>query len=383
MTPAATVDDEPLRGATAAEAYRRFWRRIVVFSGRASLSETWWPVLVNTLVLLGVAVVIGVLLALGSVVPGLDSVTNALASVLGLVLLALSIAMLLASIAVGVRRLHDADLPGPLLLLGLVPSVGGIIVAVLALLPANPRGARFDRGPQSPVGGTTGAAPRVLEPLPAFDAWPAPSVATETAPVPLAVPADVADERALHDAWASAGAVEPVEAPRPASPGLRDQRWLLVRRPEGDPLLATDGLHAGEGVAALGPGAELFVEDPEPGPGSWRGALLAAVSRRVRASGLHLPAELQRYGTLSMALAGVPAPEGWRTGEDRVGVLLGLPQPGLPATVVTAAGEVALVSVVPLRPAELEEIIAGGGPARDRVAGRLAAMPAHLRAARA
>ncbi|MFD1720406.1 hypothetical protein, partial [Amnibacterium endophyticum] len=210
---------------------------------------------------------------------------------------------------------------------------------------------------------------------------PAGTRGTETAPVPRIDPDDEggATDGALRDAWSSVGEVEELEAPLSAPPGTRNQGWLLVRPEDGDPLLATDGLHAGEGVAALGPGAEVFIVDPDAGTDSWRFALLAAVARRVRASGLHLPAELERYGTLSMALAGVPAPTGWRSGDDRVGVLLGLPEPTLPQAVATSAGEVALVSVTPLRPAELQEIIDGGGTARARVAGRLAATPVRAR----
>ena len=42
-----TDPDQPLYGAAPLTAYARFWRRYVVFSGRASLSEYWWSVLIN------------------------------------------------------------------------------------------------------------------------------------------------------------------------------------------------------------------------------------------------------------------------------------------------------------------------------------------------
>ncbi|MFD1721341.1 DUF805 domain-containing protein, partial [Amnibacterium endophyticum] len=150
MSADAPVADEPLRGATAGQAYRRYWQRIVVFSGRASLSEYWWPVLIDVLALVGGSILVAVLLAVGRTGSPVDSVTNALAAVLGVLLVLLSLAMALAGVSVGVRRLHDADLSGWFLLLGLVPSVGGIITIVLSLVPPNPRGARFAaRGPEA------------------------------------------------------------------------------------------------------------------------------------------------------------------------------------------------------------------------------------------
>jgi uncharacterized membrane protein YhaH (DUF805 family) len=58
------------------------------------------------------------------------------------------LAILVPSIAVTVRRLHDANLSGAFYFLGFVPSVGGIILLVLALLESRPEGARFDADAQ-------------------------------------------------------------------------------------------------------------------------------------------------------------------------------------------------------------------------------------------
>lgn len=52
---------------------------------------------------------------------------------------------LVPSIALTVRRLHDVNFSGLLLLLILVPFLGALAVLVFSLLPANPAGQRFDQ----------------------------------------------------------------------------------------------------------------------------------------------------------------------------------------------------------------------------------------------
>ena len=66
------------------------------------------------------------------------------------------LAVLVPSITLAVRRLHDAGFSGWLVLLGLIPSVGGLILFVLALLPPSPNGARYDPVPPSAYGYPSG-----------------------------------------------------------------------------------------------------------------------------------------------------------------------------------------------------------------------------------
>jgi uncharacterized membrane protein YhaH (DUF805 family) len=49
----------------------------------------------------------------------------------------------LSGLSVAVRRLHDTDKSGWMILLSLIPFVGGIIVLVLMLLPGTPGQNRF------------------------------------------------------------------------------------------------------------------------------------------------------------------------------------------------------------------------------------------------
>ena len=52
--------------------------------------------------------------------------------------------MIVPTLAVTVRRLHDAGYSGWLVLLSFIPWLGGLILFVFTLLPASPNGARYD-----------------------------------------------------------------------------------------------------------------------------------------------------------------------------------------------------------------------------------------------
>jgi len=154
----------------------------------------------------------------------------------------------------------------------------------------------------------------------------------------------------------------------------------VVRRADGTEILSTNGLAETEGAAALGPGAEVYLAGrgigatPEAAADGWRFTIVAAVARRIGASGMHLPAELEQYGALSMSVpAEAPAP--WRGTDGSVGVLIGVGLPGVPEAVATASGEVRLVGLTPLRPDELQRILDGGREARATIAARLASLP--------
>ena len=58
------------------------------------------------------------------------------------------LAIIVPSIALAVRRLHDAGYSGLIYLLNLIPSIGGSIVAVLCILPTSPKACRY--GPPDP-----------------------------------------------------------------------------------------------------------------------------------------------------------------------------------------------------------------------------------------
>lgn len=171
----------PYYGAPFAEAFLRFWKKYARFDGSASRSEYWWWALSGvlvTFVLYGIAL-LGSLV--GSTVDAEGSFRPGPGIAVGIALLvAWWLATLIPGLALAARRLHDVDLSGLLLLLLLIPSLGGFAIFVMTLLPPNPRGARFDR-PDNEVPGYTvivpgaGLAPRDY-------GWP-------PAPLPYAGPA--------------------------------------------------------------------------------------------------------------------------------------------------------------------------------------------------
>ena len=138
--------DWPHYGIGFGDAISRAIKKYARFDGRASRGEYWWWTLFITLVLtvIGViALVIGVQTSPdGGETPGAPAVPL-------LVLLALFyLAILVPTIALTVRRVHDAGYSGWLVLLALIPSVGGLILLVFTVLPSSPAGAKY--GPPSP-----------------------------------------------------------------------------------------------------------------------------------------------------------------------------------------------------------------------------------------
>lgn len=152
----------PYYGAPFGEAVARYWKKYARFDGRASRSEYWWWALANALVVV-VLVIITLLGSLvGSTIDAEGSFSPGPGIALGILLLiAWWLATLIPGLALGARRLHDADLSGLLLLLLLVPNLGGLAIFVMTLLPPNPRGGRFDR----PDNGIPGYLPPSRVPL--------------------------------------------------------------------------------------------------------------------------------------------------------------------------------------------------------------------------
>lgn len=57
----------------------------------------------------------------------------------------IGLALIIPTLALIVRRLHDANLSGLFALLLLIPFFGGIAVFIMMFLPSKPEGSRFDR----------------------------------------------------------------------------------------------------------------------------------------------------------------------------------------------------------------------------------------------
>lgn len=136
----------PYYGAPLKAAVQRVFKKYATFSGRASRAEYWWWALVNAIVTAALEV-IAMVGMVGSTDPntGYSTVTPGPLSIIGYILLVVwGLGIIIPSLALAVRRLHDVNMSGWMILLGLVPFVGGLIVLIFMLLAPKPEGQRFD-----------------------------------------------------------------------------------------------------------------------------------------------------------------------------------------------------------------------------------------------
>ena len=66
-----------------------------------------------------------------------------------LLLLAVALALFLPSLAVQVRRFHDQDKSGWMVLINLIPSIGGLIVLIMMCLEGTPGPNRYGPDPKA------------------------------------------------------------------------------------------------------------------------------------------------------------------------------------------------------------------------------------------
>lgn len=111
--------------------YLSVLKKYAVFSGRSQRAEYWYFVLFNLII----SIVLGII----STVVGDDS------GILGMLY---SLALLIPGIAVGVRRLHDIGKSGWMLLIGLIPLIGGIWLIVLLATDSKPGNNKYGPNPK-------------------------------------------------------------------------------------------------------------------------------------------------------------------------------------------------------------------------------------------
>jgi uncharacterized membrane protein YhaH (DUF805 family) len=137
----------PYYGAPFPAAVKRFFKKYATFSGRASRSEYWWWMLVSVAVSIVLNIIIGAGTAGTMTASSLSSApAPGPGAIFGTILIAIwALATLVPSLALVVRRLHDGNFSGLLLLIVLVPFLGALALLVLTILPSNPAGQRFDQ----------------------------------------------------------------------------------------------------------------------------------------------------------------------------------------------------------------------------------------------
>lgn len=109
------------------DAIRLQFQNVLNFNGRASRSAYWWYALA--------LFIVDVVLQIISAAAG----SSALSLLISLILIVVG----LSAISVGARRLHDSDKSGWLLLIGIIPIIGTIIVIVLLCMSPTPGPNRF------------------------------------------------------------------------------------------------------------------------------------------------------------------------------------------------------------------------------------------------
>ena len=111
------------------------------FDGRARRREYWMFTLVN----FGVYVAIAVLSAI------VGAVSDTLGMLVMLIYVVFALAVMVPSIAVAVRRLHDTGKTGWLLLIGLIPLVGLVLIYFM-IVEGDPGPNEYGPDPKSDVG---------------------------------------------------------------------------------------------------------------------------------------------------------------------------------------------------------------------------------------
>ena len=135
----------PYYGAPIGEAARRFFKKYATFTGRASRSEYWWWTLISAVVGIVLNIIMSVAGSAGATVNDSGAMVPGPGAIVGVILLVIwGLAVIVPSLALTVRRLHDVNFSGWMILIGLVPFLGGLALLIFTILPSKPEGQRFD-----------------------------------------------------------------------------------------------------------------------------------------------------------------------------------------------------------------------------------------------
>lgn len=130
-------------GLSLPAAVKRVLSHYATFAGRASRSEFWWWTLAQALAVLVPVIIVAVITSGSSTSSGAE----ALQGLAGLWVLAVVLGTVVPTIAVTVRRLHDAGQSGWLYLLIFIPTLGGIVLLVLCALGSQPVANQYGLAP--------------------------------------------------------------------------------------------------------------------------------------------------------------------------------------------------------------------------------------------
>jgi uncharacterized membrane protein YhaH (DUF805 family) len=118
--------------------YLKVLKQYADFNGRARRKEYWMFVLVNLIISLVLGVIAGIIKM----------------PILGTIY---SLAVLIPGVAVSVRRMHDIGKSGWVLLLGLIPLIGAIVLLIWAASEGNSGSNPYGPDPKGGASGFTAA----------------------------------------------------------------------------------------------------------------------------------------------------------------------------------------------------------------------------------
>jgi uncharacterized membrane protein YhaH (DUF805 family) len=118
--------------------YLKVLKQYADFNGRARRKEYWMFVLFNFIIAVVLGIVAGIIR-----LPILTTIY--------------SLAVLVPGIAVGVRRMHDIGKSGWVLLIGLIPLLGVILLIVWAAQEGNPGSNAYGPDPKNGASGVSAA----------------------------------------------------------------------------------------------------------------------------------------------------------------------------------------------------------------------------------
>ena len=125
------------------------YRRYFEFSGRSRRKEYWMFVLLNILVSIAIDIVFGQ--SSYQQVGSFIGFSNYVTGTGGMIHNFFGLVSLIPGLAVSVRRLHDQDRSGWMLLLGLIPFLGWFALVVFMFLEGTNGTNRFGPDPKHPT----------------------------------------------------------------------------------------------------------------------------------------------------------------------------------------------------------------------------------------
>ncbi|MBS0937762.1 DUF805 domain-containing protein [Lactiplantibacillus plantarum] len=128
-------------------AYKRFWRNYINFSGNTNRPDYWLAWLMNAIIYLIAIVILVAFIPISALQGSYHGVSDGMdfyfqssgvfLPAMCLIIIIYSVAIIIPSLSISIRRLQDAGFHWAFIFLDLIPSIGSILVLILHCLPTN------------------------------------------------------------------------------------------------------------------------------------------------------------------------------------------------------------------------------------------------------